>query len=64
MIVDADVTDVRRHQCDGPFASDIEEFGFTGGIELQNRTAELEALRPLGPAAASVFPASGEHRRA
>src|SRR3982750_4904723 len=46
MIVHADVADVRRHNCDCPLAADREELLVACGVELQNRGAELEALRP------------------
>src|SRR5438105_4579535 len=64
MVVDADVTDVRRHYGYRPLAPDFEELRFSGGVELEDRAAELEALGPLGPAARGVLAAGGEHGRA
>ena len=64
MIVNADVAEVRRHHVDGALAADLQEFGLARGIELEDGGAELEALRPLGPAAAGVLAADGEDGRA
>ena len=63
VIVNADVADVRRHHVDRSLAPDLQEFGVAGGIELQDGGAELEALRPLGPAAAGVLAADSEDGR-
>jgi len=56
VVVNAGVGEVRRHERDGSIAADIEELAFAGGVELENGRAELEALRPLGPAAGGVLP--------
>src|ERR1039458_9486068 len=39
------------------------EFGIVRGIELENGGAELEALRPLGPALAGIPAADSENGR-
>ena len=57
VVVNAGVGEVRRHERDGSIAADFEELALAGGVELENGRAELEALRPLGPAAAGVLPA-------
>jgi hypothetical protein len=64
VVVNAGVAEVRRHDVDGAVAADLEEFGIARGIELQDGGAELEALGPLGPAAAGILAADGEDRRA
>jgi hypothetical protein len=63
VIVDADVGEMRRHPLEGAGAAQIEELLVAGGVELQQRRAELEALRPLRPAAGAVLSFDGEHRR-
>ena len=56
VIVHADVGDVRRHDVDECASRPISRNSLVaGGIELQDRRAELKALRPLGPAAAGVL---------
>src|SRR5258706_6921869 len=49
VIVHADVREMRRHPLDGARATQLEKARVAGRIELQQRGAELEALRPLGP---------------
>ena len=39
-----------------PPPAELEEALVAGGVELQDRPAELEALRPLGPALAVYRP--------
>ena len=45
-------------------APELEELALAGRVELQQRRSELEALRPLGPAARAIAPLDGEDRRA
>ena len=60
VIVHADVGDVRGHMAQGLFAAKGEEALVAGGVVLEERHAELEALGPLGPAARGVFALHGE----
>ncbi len=64
VVVHADMRQMRRHALDRPRAAEIEERAVAGGVELQQRGAELEALRPLGPAPGAVDAVHREHRRA
>ena len=64
VVVHADVRKVRRHPLERPGAPELQEAGIAGGVELQDRRAELEALRPLGPAAGHVLALDGEDGRA
>ena len=64
VIVDAHVRQVRRHALDGARAPELEEPPVAGGVELQQRRAELKSLRPLGPAAGPIPPLDGEDGRA
>src|SRR5262249_50733596 len=64
VIVDAGVRDVRRHAPDRSRASQREELTLAGGVELQQRRAELESLRPLGPAARPAAALDADPRRA
>ena len=64
MIVDARMGEVRRHGGDRAGAAHLEEFGVAGGVELEDGGAELEALRPFGPAAAGVAAVYGADGRA
>jgi hypothetical protein len=64
VIVDAHVRQVRRHAIDHAIARQLEELALAGGIELQHRGAELEPLRPFGPATGAVLALDGEHWRA
>jgi hypothetical protein len=64
VVVHADVRDVRRHVFEGLFAAELQEGLVAGGVELEERHAELEALGPLGPAARRVFAGDGEDRGA
>ena len=63
VIVDADVRQVRRHPLERVRAAELEKLAIAGRVELQQRRAELKALRPLRPAARSVHAVDGEHRR-
>ena len=54
VVVDADVRQVRGHHGDGPLAAEPQEALVAGRVELQQGRAELEALRPLGPALGRV----------
>ena len=63
VIVNADVGDVRRHDVDGALGGRSPGTRLAGGVELQDGGAELEALRPFGPAAAGVLAADGEDGR-
>src|SRR5579872_5640710 len=63
-LVYASMRDVRRHGCHRALASSFQELCLAGRVELQNGRAELEALRPFGPAAACVLSADREHGRA
>ena len=64
VIVHADVRHVRGHELDGLAPPDFQEALLAGGIELQQRRAELEPLRPLRPAARGVFALHRDDRRA
>ena len=64
VIVDADVGQVRRHAFDRPRAPQLEECGLAGRVELQQRRAELESLRPLGPPARAITAFDREYGRA
>jgi hypothetical protein len=54
---------VRGHALHGRVAPDLQEALVARGVELQDGGPELEALRPLRPAAARVFAADGEDGR-
>jgi hypothetical protein len=64
VVVHAHVRDVRRHPRVGALAAELEERALAGRVELQQRRAELEALRPLRPAARGVAAAAREDGRA
>ena len=65
VIVHADVGEVRRHPLHACSACPISRNSFVpGGVELEERRAVLEALRPLGPAARGPCAAHGEDGRA
>ncbi len=64
VVVHPDVGQVRRHEVDGVAPADVEEGRVACHFILINRPAELEALRPFGPAARGVFALDGEDRRA
>ena len=64
VVVHAHVGQVRRHPLERARAAEIEELLVAGRVELQQRGAELEALRPLGPAPGLVAPLDGEDGRA
>jgi hypothetical protein len=63
VIVHAHVRQVRRHALERARPAEIQELTLACGVELQQRRSELEALRPLGPAARAVAPLDSEHRR-
>src|SRR5438876_7638782 len=64
VIVDADVREVGRHALEGVAPADFQERFLAGGIELQQRRAELKPLRPLGPPTGGVSASYREDRRA
>jgi hypothetical protein len=64
VVVDAGVGQVAAHALDRPRAAELEKVAVAGGVELQQRRAEGEALRPLRPAARTISAADREHRRA
>jgi len=64
VVMHAHVGNVRRHVPHRLHAAALEHRRVAGRVEMQERHAELEALRPLGPAARSVFALHGEHRGA
>ena len=64
VVVHAGVRQVRRHPLERALASEVEEGTSPGRVELQQRGAELEALRPLGPAAGAIPTVHREHGRA
>jgi len=55
VIVDTAVREVRRHAFERPRPAEIEKLPIAGGIELQQRRAELKTLRPFGPPARRVL---------
>jgi hypothetical protein len=55
---------VRGHDFDGLASTDLEKTFLAGRVELQNRRAELKALRPFGPASGRVFSFDREDRSA
>ena len=63
VVVHADVGDVAAITVARALAAELEEALVAGGVELQQRRAVLEALRPLGPAAGGVAAVDGEDRR-
>ena len=54
VVVDADVRNVGGHHLDGLAPAQVQEPLVAGGVELQEGGAELEPLRPFGPAARGV----------
>jgi hypothetical protein len=64
VIVHARVREVRGHAGDRRAAAAVEELGLARRVELQERGADDEAFRPLGPPARAVAAAHGEDRRA
>ena len=64
VVVHPHVGHVGRHPRVGALAAQLEEALVAGGVELQEGGAELEALRPVRPAAGRVAAAQGEDRRA
>ena len=64
VVVHAHVGEVRGHALHCARSSEVEEGDVTGRVELQQRRSELEALRPLCPAARLIAALHGEHRRA
>jgi hypothetical protein len=64
VVVHAGVRDVRGHELHGLLAPELEETLVAGRVVLEERHAELEALRPLGPAARGVSALHGEDGRA
>jgi hypothetical protein len=64
VVVHAHVADVRGHVGHGALAPQLQVACLAGGVELQDRRAELKALRPLGPTARRVLPGNGKDGRA
>ena len=64
VIVHAHVRQVRRHALHGARSTQLEKRRVSRRVELQQRGAELEALRPLGPSARLIAPLHREDRRA
>ena len=64
MVVDADVGDVGGHVPHRAAAPDPQEAPVARHIVLQDGTAVLETLGPLGPAAGRVAPGPSEDRGA
>ena len=64
VVVHPDVRHVGSHAPVGALAPDLEERPVAGRVELQDRGAELEALRPVRPPARGVTAAQGEDGRA
>ncbi len=64
VVVDAHVRQVRGHVREGALAAQLEERALVRRVELQQGRAELEALRPVGPATRRVAAAQREDRRA
>ena len=64
VVVHADVADMAGHVLHRGAAADLENRRVARGVELQDGRAELEALRPLGPAARRVAAVDREDRRA
>ena len=64
VVVHPHVGQVRRHPFQRARAAEVEELLVAGRVELEQRGAELEPLRPLGPAARLVAPFDGEDGRA
>jgi hypothetical protein len=69
VIVHAHVREMRGHALDGPRSAELEKRVIAGGVELEQRGSELEALRPFGPsprliaAADWIFPAESANSR-
>ena len=59
-----DVGQVGRHAVHRVRAADLEELLLSRGVELEDGRAELEALRPLGPAPGGPPAVDCEHGRA
>ena len=64
VVMHAGMGDVRGHEVDGVAPADVEERLVPRDLELIDRRAELEALRPFRPAARGVFALDGEDGRA
>ena len=64
VIVHTDVRDMRGHPFNGAAPANFQETLVAHRVELQQRRAVLKTLRPLRPAARSVFPFHGKHGRA
>ena len=60
VVVDADMADVGGHVPHRGGAAELQEAGFVGGVELNDRRAILESLGPFGPTAGGVLAAHGE----
>src|SRR6188508_2243604 len=61
VVVHADVREVRSHAFQRAAAPQFEEGTIVCRVKLQYGRAELEPLRPLGPAAGHVLAVDGEH---
>ncbi len=64
VVVHPHVRHVRGHARVGALAAELEEGAVAGRVELQDRGAELEALRPVGPPPRGVAAAQREDGRA
>jgi hypothetical protein len=64
VVVYAGVAEVRGHDRHRGPPAEVQELLVTVRFELEQRRAELEPLRPLGPAAGGVFALDGEDRSA
>ena len=64
MVMDADMSDMRRHEAKGSVTTNAEHFLIIRCVELEDCRAVLESLRPLGPTAGGVFAFNGEDRGA